>query len=130
MAGHKGRQGVNEPLAALLAAGATYQDAAQTVGINECTARARMRNPKFAARVTEIRSMMISRAAGKLSDVMTAATAKLAELLDHADPNVAARSANYLLCHAVSVVKLSDLDARLRALEIAAVTPNPLEAHP
>jgi|GEM_PF-5729331 len=66
MAGH--RRNIDDLLAAELARGKTLQDAAQAVGCGERTARRRLAEPEFKAKVAALRAEFIDRTIGALAD--------------------------------------------------------------
>src|SRR5262245_42645707 len=66
--GRRGRSDADEALALALAGGQTIREAAAQVGVSERTAHRRLDDPKFRARVVELRSLVVMRAAGLLAD--------------------------------------------------------------
>jgi hypothetical protein len=66
VAGH--RRDIDDLLAAELARGKTLQDAAESVGCGERTARRRWAEPEFKAKVAAIRAELIDRTSGTLAE--------------------------------------------------------------
>jgi hypothetical protein len=80
MAGH-GRKNVDEALLLALAAGASAAHAAQKAGVSERTARRRLADPAFRARVGAERSRMVADAVGRLAALGTLAADELHRLI-------------------------------------------------
>lgn len=111
------RASADERLATELAAGKTVRDAAGTVGLGESTVYRRLADPAFKARVSEIRSLMVSTAAGVLADGMAEASQVLRKLLAHKDPNVRRLAAAKMIELGLKVAEVAALEQRLAALE-------------
>lgn len=112
-----GRQNADERLAAELASGKTVREAATVTGVSERTAFRRLDDPKFKARVAELRSETVRTAAGRLVDGMTEAANVLRSLLADPDPNIRHKSAVKLIELAVKVGEVAELERRLREVE-------------
>lgn len=113
----RGRHSADETLAAELAAGKTVRDAATATGVAERTAFRRLTDPKFKARVSELRGRMVT-AAGRLADGMTAAADVLRALLADEDARLRYKAAGKVLELAASLrvqVELADRMAELKA---------------
>ena len=117
---HRGRQSADDRLAAELACGKTVRDAATATGVAERTAHRRQSEPEFRAKVADLRAGMVSAAAGRLADGMTAAANVLREQLGSADEHLRHKSAVKLIELGVKVAELTDLERRLSELEALA----------
>jgi hypothetical protein len=96
MAG-RGRSDADEALALALAGGQTIRDAAEKVGVAERTVYWRLENPEFRARVLELRSVVVQRAAGLLADGLAGAVARLRQLVSSPDERVALAACREML---------------------------------
>jgi hypothetical protein len=114
-----GRSRADETLAAELAVGRTVTEAAKAAGISEATAYRRLREKSFNDRVSELRSVMVKTAAGRLADGMTTAADVLRKLLTSKTEGIRLRAACAMLDQAVKVTELFDLQERVAELEEA-----------
>ncbi len=116
MAG-RGRHSAADALAAELAAGKTVRDAETTAGVAERTAFRRLTDATFKARVSELRTGMITSAAGRLADGMAAAADVLRVLLTHDEPHVRHRGGVKVLELAANLRIQVELEDRMAELE-------------
>jgi hypothetical protein len=100
-----------------LAAGATYEDAAQAAGISERTVRRRMADPDFRARLWETRGRYLDRALGRLSEISVEAVDALAGLLSSDSERVRLRAAVVVLDHGRKLREAGEIEERLVVLE-------------
>src|SRR5438128_2273858 len=84
---HRGRRNVDDMLLMALACGATLEAAAQRAGVSKTTVKRRLQDPKFCARLQEVRSEMVQRAAGTLTAASTEAIRTLLALQQPATPH-------------------------------------------
>ena len=117
---HRGKQSADDRLAAELACGKTVRDAATATGVAERTAHRRQSEPEFRAKVADLRAGMVSAAAGRLADGMSAAANVLREQLGSTDEHLRHRSAVKLIELGLKVVELSELERRVSELEALA----------
>src|SRR4051812_49384795 len=75
------RAAADESLAVLLASGMKVADAARQAGVGERTAYKRLTDSSFRERVRQLRSEMVDRALGKMSDGMCEAVETMRGLL-------------------------------------------------
>ena len=115
---HTGRSAADERFAAELAAGATVVDAAAAAGIALRTAHRRLEDPDFAARVRELRAVMVSTSLGRLSNGMAAAADALNELVGTKSPAVRLRAARAVLEIAMRLREATEIEDRLAAVEL------------
>lgn len=105
-----------------VATGCTIAEAARRSGQSERTLRRRLAQPEFAARVEHTRAEIVSRVAGRLTVVADAAVAALEELLQSdQSPATRLRAAQVILSHGARYREVEEIDARLVALENAAL---------
>lgn len=114
---HGGRHNADEKLATELAAGKTVREAAAAAGVAERTAFRRLEDAAFKARVSALRSAMVTSAAGRLVDGMTEAAGVLRAGLTDEDANVRHKSAVKLIELGVKVAELAELEERVNQLE-------------
>lgn len=113
----KGKRPVDDLLAASLAAGATVAEAAAAANVGESTVYRRLKDSEFKAKVRELRDSMVARAAGKLSDLMTAAVGVLEELLSSTTESIRLRAAVSTIDQAVRLKEIYELADRIKVLE-------------
>jgi HEAT repeat protein len=104
-------------LAAALAAGRSNRAAAAEAGVSERTVGARMADPAFRRLVAELRSRMVDRAVGRLSDGMVEAADGLRALLTARSPAIRLAAARALLELAGKVRAEVELEERVADLE-------------
>jgi HEAT repeat protein len=92
-----GRQNADPLLIAALLTGATLADAAKSAGVGEQTARRRLRDPEFRARLDTAGSELIDAAVRALAGHMEEAVATLADLLRDAPFSVRLGAARTIL---------------------------------
>ena len=114
---HAGRRSADEVLAAELAAGKTVREASAAAGVAERTAFRRLEDAVFKDRISELRSAMVTSAAGRLADGMTEAANVLRALLADADPHIRYKSATKLIELTLKVKELAELETRMVELE-------------
>lgn len=113
----RGRRDADEQLALLVASGIPVKTAAERAHVSLRTARRRMNDPGFLARVEHFRSRLVYDALAKLEGAMSEAADALRELLTHADPHVRIRAAVEVLRNALRVREQHELAERVRRLE-------------
>jgi hypothetical protein len=114
---HRGRESADDRIAYELAAGRTAREAAAATGVSERTIHRRMADPAFRARTNELRSGMISTAAGRLADGMTGAADALLDLMQNTDTNMKFRAAVKVVELGLKVGELAELQRRVDDLE-------------
>ncbi len=114
---HSGRRAADETLIAELAAGKSVRSAASTANVSERTAFRRLDDPVFRARITQLRSEMISSAAGHLSASMLEAANVLRDGLTDPDINIRHKSAVKLIELGIKITELVDMENRVTDLE-------------
>lgn len=107
-----------ESLALSVAQGSTVVAAAKLAGCSESHAYRVSRTPQFRQRVFDLRSEITSEALGKLTKAATMAVDTLVELMGvENDPPVRMNSAKAVLANLGPLAELSELRARLDAIE-------------
>jgi hypothetical protein len=105
-------------LAARVAVGETIRAAARAMKIGERTAYRWAGELGFKARVAELRSAMVSSAAGRLADGMGVAAGKLRALIGKAkDDRVKLAAAKAVIELGMKVAELAELQDRVAAIE-------------
>jgi hypothetical protein len=112
-----GRRKGDSALLVALAGGRTVRAAARAAGIGERTARRRLADPAFRARVAEMRADMVERALGRAARGMSAAADTLRRLLRADKESVRLGAARALLELTVKLRESVELEQRLCALE-------------
>src|SRR3954452_16273293 len=107
----------DEELVASLASGASYEHAGARAGCSARTVRRRMADSDFRARVRTERSGMLDRAVGVLSEGAAEAAEALRELVRSDDDRVRLAASRELISAYLSSLEVSELAARLVALE-------------
>ena len=100
-----------------LARGDTFDQAAEAAGVNRRTVYRWRKNPRFAAKVRQIRDEMVSEAAGRLAATITAGINALVKLLDDENPAVRLRAATEIIDSTLRVRNAVDVADRIAALE-------------
>jgi len=104
-----------------LAAGQGNADAAKAAGVNTRTVtRWRADEVAFADRIEDLRSEMLTEAAGLLAAATTAASLKLAEIIDTGEERHALTAARVVLEMASRYRVDQALESRIKSLELAA----------
>ena len=80
-----GRHNADELLIAALAAGSTYLEAAKAAKVGERTARRRMEDAEFRARVSEARAELVASALGRASGALVEGVDVLIEMMRSAE---------------------------------------------
>src|SRR5262249_16669357 len=112
------RSGADEALAVALARGLTIAAAAEAAGISERTARRRLKDAAFRARVKQLRGEMVERTVGALSDASGKAVRTLSRLLGPSTRAGVRRSAAAtILGELVKLKGVLDLEERVAELE-------------
>ena len=114
---HGGRAGADETLVALLAGGASRQQAAQSAGVGVRTVFRRLEDPAFRARIEEARADMLARTSALLSAAGTAAAGTLVRLLQAESDQVKLAAASRIIELAGKLRTDVELEARIAALE-------------
>jgi hypothetical protein len=83
---NEARQRLEHQLLLALACGATIEVAARTLGVSESTVRRRVREKRFAARLTQMRSEMSVRVADQLTAASTEGARTMVELMKQGNP--------------------------------------------
>jgi hypothetical protein len=106
-------------LALAVASGEPLGKAARRLGIGERTAKGWNRNPKFRAKVAELRSALVSEAIGKLSSEASEAVAVLGRIIRSRKSSDVAKlaAARAILDKLPMMSEYFDLTERVRALE-------------
>jgi hypothetical protein len=115
----KARRKKNEDsLLLALACGASVETAAKQCGICERSVYRRLEEPAFNARLQELRSDMVKRAAGMLTAAATEAVRTLLSLQkDSAPPAVRLGAARAVLELGIKIREMAELETRLTELE-------------
>jgi hypothetical protein len=111
------RASADSILAAAIAGGRTHQEAALLAAVSTRTVTRRAATPEFRAEVARLRTEMLSRATGALTDGMTAAAGVLRDLLASSAEGIRLRAADKLLENARRMNEINDLAERIAALE-------------
>jgi hypothetical protein len=102
----------------MLACGATVEAAAQKAGVSRATVQRRMRSPDFQARLQEMRSDMLARAAAALTAAASEAIRTLLALLQPSVPHATRLGAARAIMElGVKMRQDKDFEERLAALE-------------
>jgi hypothetical protein len=109
----------DERLALLIAMGSRRDRAAADVGVSQPTVYRRLRDPRFRARVDEIRGRLLDEAVGMLTLAAGGAVAKLVQLLRSEDERVTLRAALGILESVVRLRENLELSERLARVEEA-----------
>lgn len=112
-----GRRGVDTPLIAALAAGASVAAAGKAGGVSERTAYRRLEDPAFRRQVDDARAAILSRAVAKLTASSTEAAETLRRLLYSNMDFARLAAARAILELGAKLREHEDLDKRVRALE-------------
>jgi len=112
-----GRKNVGDSIALALASGATIAQAAEKAGCSPRTVYRRLEDLSFGKAVAELRSQMITQAAGQLAARMGEAVETLQTLLKAESENVRLGASRSILEMAIRFREQLEIDERLRALE-------------
>jgi AcrR family transcriptional regulator len=112
-----GRKNVGDCIALALASGATVAQAAEKAGCSPRTVYRRLGDLSFCKAVTNLRSEMITQAAGQLAARMGEAVETLQNLLKAESENVRLGAARSILEMAVRFREQLEIEERLRRLE-------------
>jgi hypothetical protein len=115
--GATGRHTADDVLAAALAGGATYAEAATLANVSERTVVRRMAEPDFRRKVAEARSAVVERTIGLLTDASTEAAATLRRLLGARSEHVAYLASAKVIELVHQLRTTADLEARIAELE-------------
>jgi uncharacterized tellurite resistance protein B-like protein len=107
----------DELLAALLAAGKTVADAAQSVGMSERTAFRRLSDSDFRRRVSAVRGQMVDAVVGRLVNASTKAVETLASLLGAESESVRLSAAKAIVELSCRLREAGELEERVLTLE-------------
>jgi hypothetical protein len=118
-----GRRTADTVLIAQLAAGRTQDEAARQAGVSPKTVERRLREPAFRAQVEAARREAVTRAVSVVAEGATAAAATLRLLLQAEAESVRLGAARSLMEYAIKGTELTDVLARLDALEARAREP-------
>jgi hypothetical protein len=83
---NEAKQQLEHQLLLALACGASVEIAAQKLGISQSTIRRRLRDPKFTARLTQMRADMDVRVADQLTAASTEGARTMVELMKPGNP--------------------------------------------
>jgi hypothetical protein len=104
--------------ATFLASGHTVRATANTLGVNEKTVSVWKYDTEFIKLVESYRSTMVDRALGRLAGIAYRAVRTLAVCLESKDgDNVRVRAATAILDQLIRIRDVTELEARLTALE-------------
>ena len=106
-----------EAVALRLAGGAGVRAAARAAGVGERTVFTWLKDPAFAARVSELRGQLFARAVAVLTRLAGKAARKLDKLLDSAHEGIALGACRTVLEAGPRLRELTEMEERLRALE-------------
>ena len=108
-----------ELVAAALATGGSIIDAATRFGVGRRTIHRWMAESEFRYRISELRSELLSEAAGRSAGAICEALATLQEILTDGEQsgNVRVSAARCLIDSCLKIRETVDLDDRLKALE-------------
>jgi phage terminase small subunit len=115
--GRRGRKAADELLALELAKGRTVVDAAIAAGVSEKTARRRLVDLGFQARVSELRQKMVTSALGKLTATLGAAVDGLGGLLKAESESVRLGASKAVVELTTRLRQAEEIDRRLAELE-------------
>lgn len=117
--GQSGTENRRELVASALSTGCSVTDAATRFDVGRTTIHRWMGESEFRGRINELRSELLSEAAGRSAGLIGQALATLGELLtDPEQPgNVRVSSARVLIDSTLKITELKTLDDRLKALE-------------
>lgn len=118
-----GRQNADTVLIAALASGLTVEDAAARANVGVTTVYRRFKDEAFRQQVRDVRSRILSRSVGRLSDATVAAVTTLRLLLTAEGDQVKLGAARAILDQVVRLREHTDLEERIAALESSAATP-------
>ncbi len=104
-------------LVALLAGGATRQDAARKAGVSEATVYRRLGDPAFRARIDEARAEFVARVSAMLTSAGVTAAETLVALLAAESDGVRLGAATRILEMGARFRTEEQFEARLAALE-------------
>lgn len=112
------RHNADSTLAGGLAMGKTVEEAAKAAGVSPATAFRRLQEPTFKAEVGRLRSAMLERALGTLSEASTLAAMTLSDLASGAESEtVRLGAAKAVLEIGTRLREHVDFDERIAALE-------------
>jgi hypothetical protein len=112
---------IREMVALAIASGRTVKDAAITNGVSIRAVADWLRfDPRFVEQIDQLRSGMISSAAGRIANDMTSAAKTLRKLLNDPDSRVQLGAARAVLENGVRLRENTILEARIAELEKAA----------
>jgi hypothetical protein len=115
---NEARQQLEHQLLLALACGASVEVAAQKLGISESTIRRRLRDPKFAARLTQMRADMALRVADQLTAASTEGARTMVELMKPANPpSVRLGASKAVVELGMKARENAELQARMAELE-------------
>jgi hypothetical protein len=114
-----------EQLALHMARGLCCRDAAKQIGMAYRTANRRTADPRFMARLNELRSGLLTDARNRIVGAMGQAIDVLAALLSNSDDAVKLKAADKLLTHALRLDERAELVERLERLERLLATQDP-----
>ncbi len=106
-----------EAAAVALAGGATVEQAAAACGVSFDTLRRWRRNPKFRARVAQLRDQATAEAVGRLASACSASADKLRKLVDSTDEKVSLQASKAVLEMTLKTREALEITERLEALE-------------
>jgi hypothetical protein len=101
-----------------LACGATLDAAAQKAGVSKTTVKRRLQDPKFCARLKELRSDMVQRTSSMLTAAAGEAVKNLLELQKNTVPAATRLGASRSILEiGIRMREVADFEGRLAALE-------------
>lgn len=104
-------------LAAALAQGSTWVEAAKQAGVSQRTVGRRLADPGFKAQVARFRAELLDRALGRAADAATEAVETLRKLLGSKNEMVQLGAARGLLANVTRLRDSVELDERLSEIE-------------
>jgi transposase len=97
----------------------SYAEAAKELGVSVPTVYKWLGDPEFSAKLEATRNQIVSDSISKLKTHTTKAADTLALLLDDDNPQIRRGVSNDILNHVLKFIELKELEARLKALEMA-----------
>jgi molybdenum-dependent DNA-binding transcriptional regulator ModE len=119
LAGNDNQKG-DLALLTALAAGSSIKDAAKVAGISERTAHRRLEDLEFQERIAELRTQLLSKAVGRLTDATTEAADTMRSLLQSKSDSVRLSAARAILELAPKLREAVELERRIAQLETEA----------
>jgi hypothetical protein len=111
------RKGNMDLLITAASEGQPYAEIARAAGVSVATVKRRLQEPEVAREVSQARRQQRREHVGQLSVLATDAIAKLRELIQSDDPQVASRAVGMTLRTVVTLFPQVEIEERLEVLE-------------